>query len=121
MLPPRLARLDMRTASPELKRADPFYLSRPWRSLVENLISARGRRCENCGKTREADGGRVMLIGDHIVERRDGGDDLNPANVQLLCARLGGDGRRRPDGMTGGCHAAKTAKARFTRMTTGRG
>ena len=109
-LSPRLARIDTSIARPQPKAADPFYLSPAWRSLVADLIRSRGRRCEECGKTTEADGTPVRLIGDHNVERRDGGVDLDPDNVRLLCSRAGGNGRGQ-----GNCHAAKTAQARRQR------
>ncbi|WP_188260713.1 HNH endonuclease signature motif containing protein [Azospirillum tabaci] len=117
-LPPRVAKLDVSVAALPPKEADRFYLSIEWRKLVASLIRTRGRRCERCGKTHEDDGGSVKLIGDHKVERKDGGAELDPANIELLCARAGGNGRPRADGGRGGCHAAKTAQARAQRMAT---
>ncbi|QCG93950.1 HNH endonuclease [Azospirillum sp. TSA2s] len=115
-LRPTLATLDTRAAKPMPKTADPFYLSPEWKTLVARLIQQRGRRCEMCGKTHEDDGTPTRLIGDHVVERRDGGADLDPANIQLLCSREGGNGRAHEDGKVGGCHARKTARARNERM-----
>lgn len=83
------------------KVADRFYKSPEWRNFVASLITVRGRRCEVCGKTHEDDGKPVRLIGDHTVERRDGGPDLEPANVKLMCWS---------------CHNAKTAQARARRL-----
>ena len=97
----RLPILDTRTARLEPKRADPFYLSREWRSLLANVITERGRRCEVCGKTTEADGSPVKLVGDHTHEIRDGGAPLDPANIRL---------------MDYGCHARKTQRARAERF-----
>ena len=111
-LSPRLLRVDTSIARPQPKTADPFYLSSAWRELVAGLIRTRGRRCEECGKTLEADGTSARLIGDHVVERRDGGADLDPGNVRLLCSRAGGNGRGQ-----GNCHAAKTAQARRQRWS----
>jgi 5-methylcytosine-specific restriction enzyme A len=92
-MPGRLGAMEPKVkAAP--KRADPFYLSREWRALLADVIAARGRFCERCGA-----GGRI--IGDHIVELKDGGAALDPANVELLCARR--------------CHPAKTARARAAR------
>ncbi len=99
---PTCRTLDMRTCRPAPKQAEAFYTSREWRDLVASLIVKRGRRCECCGKTQEDDGSPVKLIGDHIVERKDGGADLDPANVQLLCWP---------------CHNAKTAKSRRERYS----
>lgn len=97
-LGPTVRPMDMRTALPGKKVADPFYTSSPWRSLVSRLIQIRGRRCEKCGK--EHDG--IRLIGDHIVERKDGGAELDPTNVQIICI---------------GCHNTKTALAAKARLT----
>ncbi|WP_376959669.1 HNH endonuclease [Azospirillum sp. A26] len=98
------------------KVADPVLQSSDWRKLVASLITKRGRRCERCGKTHESDGSPVRLIGDHDIERRDGGADLDPSNVKLLCNRKGGNGRPHPDGEIGGCHNRKTAEARTDRL-----
>ena len=75
------------------KEAESFYVSAPWRALVASIKLERGAWCEDCGA-----GGRV--IGDHVIERKDGGAELDPANVRLLCWP---------------CHNAKTAKARARR------
>jgi 5-methylcytosine-specific restriction endonuclease McrA len=83
--PPRLA--------PAPKTADPFYLSIEWRRLVAAIKRQRGAWCQRCGS-----GERVL--GDHIVERKDGGAELAANNIELLCQR---------------CHQAKTAKARAER------
>ncbi len=99
------------------KLPDQFYLSKDWRALVARLIKQRGRCCQQCGKTHEDDGSPVRLIGDHIVERRDGGADLDPSNVQLLCSASGGDGLARSDGKRGNCHAHKTGEARRNRAS----
>jgi 5-methylcytosine-specific restriction endonuclease McrA len=100
-LAPRLKALDTRRLTPPPKRAEPFYLSPAWRWLVARLIRERGRRCERCGRTGNADGSWLRLFGDHVVELKDGGAELDPGNVRLLC---------------GSCHSTKTAKARADRM-----
>jgi len=79
------------TAMP--KKAERFYQSPEWRALVRRLKQERGAFCQKCGA-----GGR--LIGDHIVERKDGGADLDPANVMLMCWP---------------CHNRKTARERAKR------
>lgn len=115
LLQPRLGTMDVRTAQPPAKTPDTVLVSSAWQQLVDRLIQVRGRRCQRCGKVHEDDGSPVRLIGDHIHERRDGGAELDPENVQLLCARLGGDGRAHADGKLGGCHGRKTAEARQRR------
>lgn len=91
-LPSRVAALPSRVrALPKV--AEAFYLSPEWRKLVAAIKAERGSWCAKCGA-----GGRI--IGDHIEERKDGGADLDPANVELLCMK---------------CHARKTAAARAKR------
>ena len=86
---------DTRTARPAPKQADPFYRTAAWSDLRADLIRIRGARCEHCQRT----GSR--LFADHIVELKDGGAALDPANLQLLC---------------GACHTAKTSAARAARQ-----
>lgn len=92
-LPRRFAAMPARVQALP-KRAEGFYASREWRSLVARLKRERGSWCAKCGA-----GGRI--IGDHIRERRDGGAELDPANIELLCQP---------------CHNRKTAKARKLRV-----
>lgn len=82
------------------KRADPFYLSPEWRALMDRLIAERGRRCQDpeCNTPNRVPS---RIFGDHIIERRDGGADLDPSNVLLRC---------------GSCHTRKTAQARAQRV-----
>ncbi|MBL4757496.1 MAG: HNH endonuclease, partial [Rhizobiales bacterium] len=58
------------------------------------IKSERGNRCEKCPQA----GGRI--IGDHIIEIKDGGAPLDRSNVMLLCIP---------------CHNKKTAKAKKNR------
>lgn len=88
-----------RRVPPLPKVADRFYLSKEWRSLVAQIRRERGAWCERCG----AGGSGVRIIGDHVVEIRDGGAKLEAANIELLCA---------------GCHAVKTAQAKARRVGT---
>lgn len=97
MLGPSIAVLDTRIAHPAPKTVDPFYSTPEWRALVARLIAERGRRCEKCGAT------DVRLYADHIVELKDGGAALDPANIQLL---------------HGACHTKKTIEER-NRRTAG--
>lgn len=98
-LQPRVATLDTRTAPPEVKRAEPFYSSSEWRSLVERLIATRGRRCQVCGRARR-------VVGDHVKELKDGGAPLDERNVLLTCWP---------------CHTTKSNAARAARQKAGVG
>lgn len=75
------------------KVAEQFYQSPEWRALVRDIKRQRGAWCERCGST-------DRVIADHIQERKDGGADLDPENIELLCGKH---------------HAAKTAAARGAR------
>jgi len=75
------------------KMADSIYLSREWRALLAEIKRERGSWCEACGAA-----GRI--IGDHVVELKDGGAPLDKRNVRLRCIP---------------CHARKTADARRKR------
>lgn len=63
---------------PPPKTADPFYTSKEWRGLVARVKRERGSFCQRCGSSHR-------VIGDHIVELKDGGAPLDPNNVELLC------------------------------------
>ncbi len=75
------------------KVAESFYQSGEWRSLIKMIKQVRGNRCQKCGSSNR-------VIGDHKVERKDGGADLDERNIELLCIR---------------CHNTKTASARKAR------
>ena len=83
------------------KRADGFYQSPEWRSLLADIKAKRGNWCEDCG----ADGSKVRLFGDHVIEIRDGGAPLDESNVRLRCGK---------------CHARKTAAVRAERAVGSR-
>jgi 5-methylcytosine-specific restriction protein A len=99
-LPARLAPLAARVRALP-KEAEPFYRSKAWRELVErrkldaDYFAAMRRR--------KYEGERLIL--DHVVERKDGGADLDPANTQWL---------------TMSEHQAKTAAAKAKRAKGGR-
>lgn len=87
----------MACAPVPFKTALPFYLTpehRAWRALV---IARAGGRCQGSDCGHEG----VRLFADHIVEIRDGGVRLDPANGQALC---------------GSCHGLKTAAERRRRL-----
>ena len=98
----RIAVTDTRRVKLPSKQADPELLTvehRQWRKAV---CSRAGWRCE------WVEGGRrcpvkapARMFADHIVERRDGGDPLDPSNGQCLC---------------GSHHTRKTAAARARRL-----
>jgi hypothetical protein len=96
-----LRKIDTRTVRPPAKRADDFYLSAPWRRLMEEIIRERGRICEDphCDGRTHRPGMRVF--GDHIVELKDGGAPLDKRNIMLRC---------------GASHTKKTAAVRAERM-----
>jgi 5-methylcytosine-specific restriction enzyme A len=94
-LPPRLAPMPATLKVPP-KQVEAFYQSSDWRSFIDQVKNERGWKCEACG----AKGRGIRLIGDHIVERKDGGADFDRRNVQLLCLP---------------CHNTKTARARTAR------
>lgn len=82
-------RVDARAVQPEVKRADPFYLTPEYRKWREIVIARAGRRCEDidvvsgrrCTKAEP----RHRMFADHIVEVRDGGAPYDPANGKCLC------------------------------------
>lgn len=77
------------------KQADRFYQSPEWIALRER----RMRDPDHAeAKARAAAGERLIL--DHVIERRDGGADLDPANTQWF---------------TFSEHQAKTARERAKR------
>ena len=97
----RLSRAPARLASapPKVAQAPkvalPFYKSAEWKALVAQIKARRGNRCEA-----EGCGASGFVIADHVIEIRDGGARLDPANIMLLCAP---------------CHGRKTARARRAR------
>ena len=88
-----------------VKRADEFYSSQQWRSLLDAVIKQRGRRCEDPkhDSTKPRSG---KIYGDHVRELKDGGAKLDPSNVMLRCAS---------------CHTTKTMIARANRYHRGVG
>jgi 5-methylcytosine-specific restriction enzyme A len=86
-MPPRLKRAApiLKSLPPAIGRgpklADPFYLSSAWRALIADIKRQRGNRCQHPG----CNTGHMVIIGDHIIARRDGGADLDPLNIRLLC------------------------------------
>lgn len=95
-MPSRLPSLAPRVAAMP-KVAEGFYTSRAWRELV----ALRKLDADYFAALRRAkDDGSKRVILDHIVERKDGGADLEPRNTQWLTMNE---------------HQAKTARARAAR------
>lgn len=94
MLKPSITARDPRTVKAPPKTAEPFYYSAEWIRLRDQERAAAKGICRRpgCGK-------RGFIV-DHIVEIKDGGAKLDPANVELLCSPH---------------HGAKTAAARAKR------
>jgi len=93
-LPARLSSAPTRL-KPPAKEAERFYQSAAWR----RLIAARKLDADYfAAKARSRSGERLIL--DHVIERKDGGDDLDPRNTMWL---------------TFSEHQAKTAEARRRR------
>jgi 5-methylcytosine-specific restriction enzyme A len=92
------------------KRVDRFYLSLDYRQWRDAVIAKAGGRCEaiedcstaspNCSSRCTKAAPFHRMFADHIKERRDGGDPLDPNNGQCLCGRH---------------HTLKTARARAER------
>jgi 5-methylcytosine-specific restriction protein A len=95
----RLKLFETKKLKPPEKKADSFYSSPEWRSLMKQILKERTRRCQDpdCTTPRNVWG---KIYGDHIVELKDGGAPLDPNNILLRCAP---------------CHARKTLEERRKR------
>ncbi|MBA9071784.1 hypothetical protein FHR71_005570 [Methylobacterium sp. RAS18] len=102
-LSPRLGTLDTRTARPAPKQADPELLTSEHKAWRQEVLKRAGWKCQAPGCTAHGRRGGIRLYADHIVERRDGGDPLDPKNGQALCPPH---------------HQKKTAAERARRMGT---
>ncbi|QIJ77537.1 HNH endonuclease [Methylobacterium sp. NI91] len=100
-LAPRLGTLDTRTAQPVQKTADPELLTPEHKAWRQEVLKRAGWKCQRPGYTAQRRHGGVRLYADHIMERRDGGVPLNPADEQALCAKH---------------HSEKTVRATAARM-----
>ena len=88
------------------KNVDSRYNSSEWRALMDAIIRARGRICEDPDHDPDTPRKGVRIFGDHIQELRDGGAMLDARNIMLRC---------------GSCHSRKTAAERAKRMRASRG
>lgn len=93
--------IDGRIIKEAPKLTEPFYSSAPWRSLMADILSERGRRCEDpdCPTPK---GPWKRIYGDHIAEIKDGGALLDKKNIMLRCPH---------------CHTVKTNVERNKRMS----
>jgi 5-methylcytosine-specific restriction endonuclease McrA len=93
--PPMLACADRSAARVPPKVRDSFYITPEFKAWREIVIGRAGRRCEKCGRAER------RMFADHIVEVKDGGAKLDPANGQCLC---------------GSCHTLKTNQEKAKRL-----
>jgi 5-methylcytosine-specific restriction protein A len=98
-LGPRLTPLDTRRVKPPPKTVEPFYTLPEYRVWRAEVIRRAQGRCQwpGCGRAER------RMYADHIIERKDGGADLDPANGQCLCHKH---------------HGLKTAAARNRRLSS---
>lgn len=101
----RIRTLDTRTCKPPPKAADAELQTPEHKAWAQNVKRRAGWCCE----ATLPDGSRCpnaapghRMFADHIVERRDGGDPLDPKNGQCLCPSH---------------HTLKTAAERAKRMS----
>lgn len=86
---------------PAAKAVDAFYRSPEWRRLASDSKAKAGFCCQDMAH----EGRRGLyatgdLIADHIIERIDGGADLDEANILVRCTA---------------CHNRKTSEERAKR------
>lgn len=79
------------------KRTDPHYGTAAHKAWALEGKELAGWKCQDCGKATS------RLHADHIVERQDGGADLDPNNRRIRCDS---------------CHGIKTAQERAGRLAT---
>jgi 5-methylcytosine-specific restriction protein A len=91
---PRLKPIDTRRVKPPSKETDSFYNSEAWKEVRESVLQRDRYACVRCGRI------MTRLFVDHIIEIKDGGQQLDPINLQTLC---------------GSCHTTKTHAARIQR------
>ena len=82
-MPGRLGASPGRLAG-QVKPVDPFYRTPEWRALGASMKRQRGYRCQACGEDHSATAWKLRA--DHIIAIKDGGEPLDPRNVQVLCA-----------------------------------
>ena len=76
-----------------VKQVEDFYTSPAWRAVRAEVLKRDSYLCA-CGR------GETRMFVDHIIERKDGGADLDMANLVTCC---------------GSCHTTKTLAERRKR------
>lgn len=92
---PRLRGSNYGIARVAPKEREDFYVSPGYKAWRAEVLRRANFTCQGTGPH------NGFLHADHIVERRDGGAELDPANGQALCTA---------------CHNRKTAEERSHRM-----
>jgi 5-methylcytosine-specific restriction protein A len=95
MMTDRLAVADIGCVKASPKTTDPAYATPEHRAWALAVKTRARWHCQECGAV------GVRLFADHIVELKDGGAALDPANGQALCGR---------------CHTKKTLNVRAKRL-----
>ena len=75
----KLKPTDTRRLKPPEKVVESFYSTSQWKETAAAVRRRDGYKCVKCGAS---DG---WLPVDHIVERKDGGSDYDPSNLQTVC------------------------------------
>jgi 5-methylcytosine-specific restriction protein A len=97
LLPSRLKAATSGIATFAPKRADPFYLSKEWKTTRLAVLRRDGFVCVMaCG--------RRATIADHILSRRSGGSDAM-SNLRSLCVACDNRFKERADGTRRGQRA----------------
>lgn len=100
MLGARIATLDPRKVKLPEKRVDPYYNTPEHKAWRTEVMRRAGGMCQDPDHDPSRPRSGIRLYADHIKERRDGGDPLDPANGMARC---------------GSCHTRKTAAERAKR------
>ena len=81
---PGIAPLKMSVATPAPRQVDGHYLTKEHVTWRFQVLARAGQQCQarDCKTPRRGFGRR--LFADHIIELRDGGAPLDPANGQAL-------------------------------------